>query len=295
MTKKPNNQLSPERWAFQVSHILNTVLGKEHFPVNIKEVAKEYSRQIDPDEPITLIKGESLPGFEGGLFNAPEHKRGWGILYNKDITSPGRINYTIAHEFGHYLIHKAQYPEGIRCGEQDLYRWESDYRKIEYEANIFAATLLMPLDDYRRQISPSSEVDLDSISNVSERYGVSFLAAALRWIQYTELRSVLVVSRDGYILWARSSKSAFRSGAFFRTSNVSPIEVPASSLAACDRKVTNAKARQGLKHSEGIWFNESCQEMAVFSNQYDLVFSLIQLAKTPEISYNEMRVKEMSR
>lgn len=44
------------------------------------------------------------------------------------------------------------YPNGFRCGDQDVVRWDSQYGQIEHQANVFAANLLMPLDDYRRQI-----------------------------------------------------------------------------------------------------------------------------------------------
>src|SRR3546814_7564717 len=65
----------------------------------------------------------------------------------------------------------------------------------------------MPLDDFRRQIDAKVRVDLDIISHCADRYRVSLIAAVLRWLSYTQKRAVLVVSRDGFILWARSSRS----------------------------------------------------------------------------------------
>src|SRR6266571_3775794 len=55
---------------------------------------------------------------------APPRAKGWGIFYNSAISSEGRINFTLGHEFGHYLIHRLAYPDGIRCGEQDVVRWD---------------------------------------------------------------------------------------------------------------------------------------------------------------------------
>jgi hypothetical protein len=51
---------------------------------------------------------------------------GVGIIYNHAITSKGRINFTLAHEFGHYLIHRALYPNGFQCGQQQIVRWDSE-------------------------------------------------------------------------------------------------------------------------------------------------------------------------
>jgi hypothetical protein len=268
---------SPERWAFEITHVLNAVLGKEHFPINVIAVAQEYSAQRFPSDPIARVIGDDLPGFDGALFKAPDGKKGWGIVYNNAIRSMGRINFTLAHEFGHYLLHRLAYPDGIRCGEQDFVQWESAYGQIEHQANIFAANLLMPLDDFRRQITPSSKIDLDLISHCSDRYRVSLIAAALRWLSYTEKRAVLVVSRDGYILWARSSAPALKTGAYFRTS-AGPIPIPTTSLAA---QRLDRESRATKDHEGGIWFSEPSSEITIFSEQYDFAISLLLLLNDP--------------
>lgn len=217
-----NEKMTPHKWAYKLTRILNAYAGLEHFPVNVRDIAKNFSHHQYPEDPISKIKGASLPGFEGGLFKAPADKRGWGIFYNNSITSKGRINFTLAHEFGHYLLHRLAYPDGIECGEQDLVRWDSKYAKIEQEANVFAANLLMPLDDYRKQISASTKIVLEMIAHCADRYKVSLIAATLRWIEYTERRAVIVISRDGFILWARSSTSAWKSGIFLGLQIVLP-------------------------------------------------------------------------
>src|SRR5690606_23003086 len=216
------------------------------------------------------------PGFEGCLTKAPKEKKGWGIIYNNKMHSKGRIRFTLAHELGHYLLHRAQFPDGIQCGEQDFLRWESEYAQIEHQANVFAANLLMPLDDFRNQIDDKSKADLSILSACAERYGVSLMAAILRWIEYTERRVILVVSRSGFILWARSSKSAMRTGAFFRTIDSSPIEVPNGSPAS--RKMAILDQSLIVNHSEKTWLEyEACVEEIIISEQYDFSVSLLHL------------------
>jgi hypothetical protein len=265
---------SPIRWAYDLTHVLNAALGENRFPVNVKELALGYSQQRYPDDPISLIRGDALPGFDGALIKAPAGKKGWGIFHNTRMGSPGRINFTLGHEFGHYLLHRLAYPQGIRCGDQDVVRWDSEYGQIEHQANVFSATLLMPLDDFRRQIDPQSKADLDMLSGCAERYRVSLIAAVLRWLEYTDRRAVLVVSRDGFILWARSSKAALTTGAFFRTS-VGPIAIPGRSLAA--RQDMTVDGRTGIELPAGVWFNEDLREMTVFADQYDFAISLLLL------------------
>ena len=67
-----------------------------------------------------LVQGAALPGFDGALLRAPPGERGWGIIYNSGVTSKGRINFTLAHEFGHYLSHRLAFPDGIQCSQQDV-------------------------------------------------------------------------------------------------------------------------------------------------------------------------------
>ncbi|MGD9879328.1 MAG: ImmA/IrrE family metallo-endopeptidase [Reyranella sp.] len=265
---------SPERWAFEITHVLSAVLGADRFPIDIAEVAREYTAQRFQDDPIVSVLGNDLPGFDGALFRAPAGRRGWGIIYNNRIRSKGRINFTLAHEFGHYLLHRLAYPQGMRCGEQDVVRWDSEYGQVEHQANVFAANFLMPLDDFRRQIADRSKIDLDLIEHCRDRYRVSLIATILRWLSYTEKRAVLVVSRDGFILWARSSTPALKTGVFYRTS-AGPIEIPAASLAVQRDRVVDG--RGAADHDPGVWFNEPVREMTVVAEQYDFVVSLLLL------------------
>jgi hypothetical protein len=267
---------SPQRWANTLTTVLNAAYqGRDRFPVNVPSLAQDFSRQRFPESPIARIEGARLPRFDGALLRMPEGKKGWGIIYNDAITSRGRINFTLAHEFGHYLLHREAYPDGLECGSQDMVRWDSEYAHIEQQANDFAATLLMPLDDFRRQIDPKSKPTLDEIGACAERYQVSLIAATLRWLQYTERRSVLVVSTDGFILWARSSQSAWKTGAYFKTAGRSPILIPSSSLPSRTDLLTSNKG--AVAHDAGVWFREPCEEVALLSDQYEFAISLLHL------------------
>lgn len=269
---------SPGRWAFEITHVLNAVFGPEHFPIDVPVVAKEYTAQKFPKDPIVRVVGDDLPGFDGALLKAPAGKKGWGIFYNNRIRSQGRINFTLGHELGHYLLHRLIYPDGIRCSEHDVVQWGSEFGQVEHQANVFAANLLMPLDDYRRQIVPTERVSLDLIAHCADRYRVSLIAATLRWLSYTQKRAALVVSRDNFILWARSSPAALKTGAFFRTS-LGPIEIPTMSLAA--RPEVVVAGTETIDHDSNVWFSEPVTEMVVLAEQYDFVLSLLLLLDDP--------------
>lgn len=265
---------TPERWAFEITHVLNAAFGADRFPIDIRMVACEYSQQRFPDDRIVSVQGDNLPTFDGALCKAKAGRKGWGIIYNDAIKSNGRINFTLAHEFGHYLLHRLAYPDGFRCGQQQIVRWDSEYGQIEHQANVFATNFLMPLDDFRRQLPPREAVDIDVIRDCAVRYGVSFVAATLRWLSYTEKRAILVVSRDGFILWARSSEPALRTGAFFRTS-AGPIEIPATALPS--RPELLVDGRGSVDHPRGVWLPEPAHEMTIHAEQYDFALSLLLL------------------
>ena len=274
----------PQRAANDITVVLRTI-GEHRFPVDVRTVAIEISKAKYPEEPIAVIRGDSLPGFEGALSPAPAGKKGWGIFYNNAITSRGRINFTLGHEFGHYLLHRKLYPDGFQCTTEDMANWQSEYAQRENEANDFAATLLMPFDDFRTQVNATREPGFDELSHCADRYDVSLIAATLRWLQFTSRYSMLVVSRDGFVLWARSSKRALRSGLFYRTRNVPPIEVPEKALAASTRLPNHSL--QTCEFDDDVWFGQSGTEHIFVSRQYDFTLSLLHFAdvsRAPEYS-----------
>lgn len=277
---------SPQRWAFDLTHILNALGGDDRFPVKVKSLAKDYSQQLFPNDPVSVVKGKSLDGFEGGLYKAPPGKTGWGIFYNTAITSPGRINFTIAHELGHYLVHRHQFPDGIECSSEDLARWGSTYGQVEHQANEFAATLLMPRDDFTKQIDPKGKPGFEELGACSARYRVSLMAATLRWLQFTERRALFVVSIDGFILWARSSDKALRSGAYIKTANVPPVPLNVSSLAARSNELKGG--RENADHDPFVWLSESCHEETLAANSYGQTYSLLHLEAAPAYRPQEL-------
>lgn len=113
--------------------------------------------------------------------------RRWGILYDARQDSRRR-NFTFTHEFGHYLLHRGMIETttsgGLYCSEADVEQ-AGGSTAIEKEADTFAATLLMPLHDFRKQLGPKSRADFAVLGRIADRYSVSLTAAILRWLGYT--------------------------------------------------------------------------------------------------------------
>ena len=169
-----------------------------------------------------------------------------------------------------------------------MVRWDSAYRQMENEANVFAASLLMPLDDFRVQIAERKKPTIDDLWACATRYRVSLTAASLRWLEYTERRSVLVASRDGFILWARPSKPALKTGAFIRTANRPPVPVPTAS----PTQIIGLLDDEVVRHPPGVWFSEACEENALIAERYDFALSLLHLDDAPSAGGFDEEIRE---
>lgn len=265
----------PMAEANRISAMLNAVLGADRFPVKVEEVALEYSRQCFADSPIDRIQGEALDDFEG-MLKANRTRSKWLILYNSAIPSEGRQRFTIGHEFGHYILHRQQ-QDLFECGDSDIATGDNNGRDIEKEADLFASTLLMPLDDFRRQVDGQA-IGFDLLRHCADRYGVSLTAAALRWIEIAPNRAVLIASRDDHMLWAKSNEAAFRSGAYFATRK-NTIALPGCALAHVhnwgvmgDQQLVSAK-RWFPREPESMAINEMVRD----ASQYDYRLTLLLL------------------
>lgn len=62
------------------------------------------------------------------------------IVYNA-IQSPERRNFTIAHELGHYFLHREQ---NVRFADRTKDLSDNTLNQLEMQANAFAAQLLLP-------------------------------------------------------------------------------------------------------------------------------------------------------
>ncbi len=264
----------PMAEANRISSMLNTVLGAERFPVKVDEVALEYSQQCFAGSPVGKVQGEDLDGMEG-MLAANKTRSKWLIVFNSAVRSEGRKRFTIAHEFGHYILHR-HIQDLFECCDGDIETGDGNKRDIETEADKFASTLLMPLDDFRKQVD-GQPVSFDLLGHCAERYGVSLTAAALRWTEIAEKRAILLASRDDHLLWSKSNQAAFKSGAYFATRK-NTIELPQDALAH-----SNNNWDVGIHmHSTRAqtWFTREpasmpLTEMTRVAGQYDYTLTLL--------------------
>lgn len=124
------------------------------------------------------------------------------ILVNKSSKNMGRINFTKAHELGHFCLNH----KGItfQCTRADLSNFTQKPQEIE--ANQFAREFLLP-EQMIKPISFSAPFDFESIKAISDQYLVSKLAAVFRMLDFHNDNYAFVSSQNGEILHSGLSKS----------------------------------------------------------------------------------------
>ena len=262
MLSTTSDPKTPAGWAIRLSQLW----GKDRFPVDVRTIALDFSKRYR--DPVFKVVEADIDRFEGALVPLPK-KGGWAIVVNPNIESAGRINYTLGHELGHYLNHRHKAPAGFECGSSDVLGQAQNaaFKLQEREADQFASYLLMPLDDFRRQIDRQT-VSLDLLRHCADRYQVSLTAAALKWLEATPQCAAVVVATNGFVKWFRRSYAAERARLFFQPG----MELPIGSIAA---RGSQASAPAGVDLSAGVWCEHPTREIAIFADQYEMTISLL--------------------
>ena len=257
------------------------------FPINAGALAQEWSMNVVPEAPIGELQARELKGFEGGLFWLKERKV-WALLYHPHPDLPGRSNFTVAHEFGHYVLHR-KLQEAFQCSQSATLGIIG--AKIEREADQFASYLLMPIDDYTQQVL-GRQITLDLLGACANRYGVSLTAAILKWLEFTDQPAVAVMGREGMLHWWKASGSAKK---YTFGTLQEGMELPSGSLAVSpDRALSTADYRFGVEHPEGVWpVGLPVREMVILSDRYDMSISLL-ILKAPGLEHPDTPDEDMT-
>ena len=126
------------------------------------------------------------------------------ISVSDTVRSVSRRRYSIAHELGHFEMHRSESSLSL-CTEKDIGDEAAEISKgREQEANAFAASLLMP----RRFFKPlcqASEPSIDAIADLARVFSTSLTATGIRYTQFTKEAAVLVFSQAGVVRWFKGS------------------------------------------------------------------------------------------
>lgn len=183
---------------------------------------------------------------EGALVCNPDNGREWGILYNAEAR-PERQRFTIAHEIGHFVLHRTAQTR-FNCDSESVYTGIDTLTHYEREADDFAANLLMPGDMLREHIAGLS-VDFHLLGRLAKVFGVSLEAMCIRFAKYTDQRVVLIYWDHGFMKYQWRSSQAVRTGVKLHSTD-DPQEPMPGTLAA-DEQI--AQEWNGMQMPAEIW------------------------------------------
>jgi Zn-dependent peptidase ImmA (M78 family) len=165
--------------------------------------AKEIVRDLAIEEPShiileeiaftrgAIVKEERMKGADGRLATLG----GQGLItVREDIPEPGRKRFVIAHELGHYELHRETIPL-TSCHEDDFLKWNTDNQQLEVEANHFAGELLMPQDMFKKCVAGKA-LSADLLESLYKTFSVSLTAAAIRFVTLRPEYALVCSSSD---------------------------------------------------------------------------------------------------
>ncbi len=135
------------------------------------------------------------------------------IKVNSNIPYASKKRFTIAHEIGHFLMHKNI---GIHNENSNTLNWfnNTETKLIkgvqEWEANDFASELLMPETIFRREAN-GKEFTPDLLKKLSERFKTSLTSTVFKFLQF-DLHPLLVIfiSNGKVKYWSKSKSWIYR-------------------------------------------------------------------------------------
>lgn len=244
-----------------INYYVSSVIEKYNlrYPLNIWEFVRALGFRIkyvdtgDADAYTIIMNGKKL------------------ILLNQSIDSR-RVNFTLAHELGHYFIPHHLEPL-YACNINEVVSTKDlNQTKEEREANLFASELLLP----SRLIKQSSNINsFQDILGVAEKYDVSIQATAIKMIEHTDDVVCFVCCKNGRIKWYTTSLN-FRE--YLRFKDI--VGGPVSKLSSLNSCIENNIDTIQEKVPAYIWIENRepdafVDEEVLYYPQYDLAYILI--------------------
>jgi Zn-dependent peptidase ImmA (M78 family) len=164
----------------------------------LKFAIEDICRQLD----IIDIEEKPVTSFEAMLLM--DANKAWGSIVVAEGRRSERRRFSIGHELGHFLIptHRPNPDAGFCCSLSDLRlgdaRQHDRHKRIEAEANRFAAHLLMPPARIRSSLR-SRQPDLGEIVRLAGEFGVSREAMARGYIEAHRQTLAVVILHGGRI------------------------------------------------------------------------------------------------
>lgn len=130
------------------------------------------------------------------------------IFVSSRITNTHRKRFVIAHEIGHFLMHREQLYccNEIRMNQPPKINTSSQ----EMQANEFASELLLPTDELIANL-PNKHISFALISNLARMYDVSVTMTAIKAVKNSNTEDeILLCYESNQLKWYATGNSSVR-------------------------------------------------------------------------------------
>lgn len=144
---------------------------------------------------VVQAKPDTAKGCSGMLVRNGEN---FGILYATHIRSEGFQRFSIAHELGHYFLEG--HPEAVL--KNGIHQSQAGFvarDRYEQEADVFAASLLMPADLFSAEMH-KVRVGLDALIVLADVANTSLTATAFRYAELSQEAVAVAISEGSTII-----------------------------------------------------------------------------------------------
>lgn len=148
-----------------------------------------------------FAREDKLTGCDARLLMNQKANTGLATI-NSDIPEAGRKRFALAHEIGHFELHR-NIKRHWQCTEVDFLKWYKSTEE-EPEANAFAAELLMP-EEIFISVSRGMSPGFNAIRQLADAFNTTLTASAIRYAEIGNHPCALFSSKDGKISWFRVS------------------------------------------------------------------------------------------
>jgi hypothetical protein len=214
-----------------------------------------------PVDPLALARLEEIrlaPGRYGGCFDGRIEYRnrseggGRFYLFYEEGQRPRRVRFSVAHELGHFFMpqHRGYLVSGVWHGSRSEF---VSSRRLEREADWFAAALLMPRQPFVEHLHRRGSYlcTLGQLADLADRvFHTSLTSTAIRYAQLNFAPCCVVLSEHGRVLFGIRSEEMRRRELGWIS------RVPAESVTGrlwADRAAGRAGTYAGVVDT-GIWF-----------------------------------------
>jgi hypothetical protein len=180
-----------EREIIQCARQVVSNNGFSSLPVDPKVIAKNSHIEVMPWKPDKL-------GVSGFLMRVGDD---FGIGYSTAIQNEGFINFTVAHELGHYFL--SGHVEALIKGNEGFHYSVSGFvsnEEHEREADRFAAELLMPEPLFKAALQCAGD-GFPAIQTLADAGRTSIVATAIRFAKLADDPVAVILTANSKVEW----------------------------------------------------------------------------------------------